>query len=1006
MISSTFTDLEEHRARLKQAIENHNLHASAMENDSAKLIDVLDSSLEMVQDSEAYIGVISHKYGQTPKCPERNPDQLSITELEFNEALRLGRPILLFIMGEKHQGIKKDFEQDPAKQKKLNAFRERAKKSSSASSVDRVYAVFENIADFEVKINRSLLELKEHLYSTFDTVEEETSPKNTNKDLIIPAAPALYAKPDYIGSHQFVGRQAELDSLSDWANRADPTNLLLFEAIGGTGKSILTWEWIKQHATIDRSDWAGCFWYSFYERGAYMQDFCQRALAYMTSHPLKEFKKRKTAEMKDELIAHLHAQPWLLILDGLERVLVAYHRIDAAEVSDEEVDTPTDKMLNRNPCDAIRDEDNDLLRAFAACAPSKILISSRLTPRVLLNQAGQPISGARRITLPGLRPVDAEKLLRSCGEKEEMDPEIRGDSTAIRNYLQENCDNHPLVIGILGGLINNYLPNRGNFDVWVADPRGGAGLDLASLDLTQRRNHILRTAIADLQPASRQLLSTLALLSQSVDFETLKAFNPHRPAEDHEALSKLSETVHDLEQRGLLQYNRRERRYDLHPVVRCVAAAEIEEDDRQRYGQQVVNYFEAQTRVPYYQVQTLDELSAGLNIVRTLIKLGQFEKATNVYRESLSRALLFNLETYNETLTLLRPFFPTGWGRLPQEVSELNATFLANDTAIALQRCGDYQQALIAFEICLQSVLQQGGYEQEIETFLRNISFNLLEQNRLAKAINVCQLAVDFHVVHNSAEDFYRSRFILFELEYIFGNWKSAKEIWWQLDPTGKKGPGVQYRPGKVELEFANWQFRQGTLEEIHLSAAISSAKKSNNRSVIRYVHRLRGDWQLELRNWNQAAESFHEAVCMARARHIQDARSETGLALAKLKLGQLTTEEARSEAERLAQLRYPANYYLALLWLELDESERATDHALTYYHWSWADGEPYVHRYELTKTTTLLQQMDVSIPELLPYDSAQDESFAWEADVRALIEKHLKEKETSKNSASSEDND
>jgi len=125
-----------------------------------------------------------------------------------------------------------------------------------------------------------------------------------------PLAPALYAEPDYIGSHKFVGRDAELQTLSDWANRSDPTNLLLFEAIGGNGKSMLTWEWTTKHATSVRTGadgWAGRFWYSFYERGAIMQDFCQRALAYMTGRPLKEFEKRKTAEMKDELIAQLHA---------------------------------------------------------------------------------------------------------------------------------------------------------------------------------------------------------------------------------------------------------------------------------------------------------------------------------------------------------------------------------------------------------------------------------------------------------------------------------------------------------------------------------------------------------------------------------------------------------------------------------------------------------------------------------------------------------------------------
>jgi hypothetical protein len=46
----------------------------------------------MVRDSAAYIGVSGLKYEQTPECPKRNPNKLSITELEFDEARRIGRP--------------------------------------------------------------------------------------------------------------------------------------------------------------------------------------------------------------------------------------------------------------------------------------------------------------------------------------------------------------------------------------------------------------------------------------------------------------------------------------------------------------------------------------------------------------------------------------------------------------------------------------------------------------------------------------------------------------------------------------------------------------------------------------------------------------------------------------------------------------------------------------------------------------------------------------------------
>jgi len=124
-VSSTFTDLKDHRAALIKAINDYGLKPVAMENDSAKLVDVLDSSLQMVRDGSAYIGIISKKYGLIPKCPKRNPENLSITELEFNEALRLGRPTLLFIMGN-HPVLAEDVETNARRIKKLDAFRERA----------------------------------------------------------------------------------------------------------------------------------------------------------------------------------------------------------------------------------------------------------------------------------------------------------------------------------------------------------------------------------------------------------------------------------------------------------------------------------------------------------------------------------------------------------------------------------------------------------------------------------------------------------------------------------------------------------------------------------------------------------------------------------------------------------------------------------------------------------------------------------------------------------------
>ena len=103
MLSSTFTDLSEYRQRAIEAISKLDYMPKVMEHTGARADDdVIESSLNMVRDSTAYVGVISLKYGQMPFDPDRNPGRPSITELEFNEAMQLDRPIVLFVMGDEH----------------------------------------------------------------------------------------------------------------------------------------------------------------------------------------------------------------------------------------------------------------------------------------------------------------------------------------------------------------------------------------------------------------------------------------------------------------------------------------------------------------------------------------------------------------------------------------------------------------------------------------------------------------------------------------------------------------------------------------------------------------------------------------------------------------------------------------------------------------------------------------------------------------------------------------
>ncbi len=216
--------------------------------------------------------------------------------------------------------------------------------------------------------------------------------------------------------------------------------------------------------------------------------------------------------------------------------------------------------------------------------------------------------------------------------------------------------------------------------------------------------------------------------------------------------------------------------------------------------------------------------------------------------------------------------------------------------------------------------------------------------------------------------------------------------MWQLLYPMGRNWNRAIYRPGDAKYDYAVFQFDKGDLTNEHLKRAEQRAKAGKNRAVIRGLHRLRGEWHLQQGRYTPAAESLQEAVRMARESGRVDAGSETQYALARMHLDQLSNSS--NEAERLARIRKPAHRHLAELWLAIGDLEKAIKHARLAYEWAWADGEPYVHRYELNMAKALLRKLGVEAPILPPYDPAKDEKLPWEDEVAAAIDKLRAENE------------
>jgi hypothetical protein len=119
MISSTARDLPQHREQVMDACLRQGMFPLMMEHLPASDADAIEVSLKMVEEADIYLGIYAHRYGYVPEGHD-----ISITEMEYNRAVELGKPRLLFVMHDDHPVRDEDVDRGD-KALKLATFRER-----------------------------------------------------------------------------------------------------------------------------------------------------------------------------------------------------------------------------------------------------------------------------------------------------------------------------------------------------------------------------------------------------------------------------------------------------------------------------------------------------------------------------------------------------------------------------------------------------------------------------------------------------------------------------------------------------------------------------------------------------------------------------------------------------------------------------------------------------------------------------------------------------------------
>jgi hypothetical protein len=522
MISSTARDLsKKHREQVRLACERAGFEPrEMMENLPALNKDAVEISLRMVQQADVYLGLFAYHYGTIPTGFDR-----SITEMEYDHAIKLNKPRLVFFIHKEHPVLIEDVE--------------------TGSGADRLKALKDRIGEQRVAaFFKSHEDLRSHVVEALTALAKELDASKTGDDVArvavqlhritsIPAPPEVYIAHPYtlLQARDLVGRQAELNILTDWvanpAAEAFDARVLCFVAIGGMGKSAVTWKWFNQIAPNEIKPLAGRLWWSFYESDATFENFLIRAVCYVSGQSEDQVRALPWHEREAQLLQYLNEKPYLFVLDGLERILRAYHRMDASYLADDEYDQQTANRVVSAvglPASAAQSfvgqhrlrQTTDpragaFLQKLVQVAKSRILITTRLYPSELQLPNGRPCPGCFAYFLRGLHEDDALGLWRAlnvAGSRAELLP------------IFGSVESHPLLVQALASEIANYRKAPGDLAQWRMDhPQ----FDPISLQLVQSRTHILEFALNGLSTEVREVLHTLVGFRMPASYATLLA---------------------------------------------------------------------------------------------------------------------------------------------------------------------------------------------------------------------------------------------------------------------------------------------------------------------------------------------------------------------------------------------------------------------------------------------------------------------------------------------------
>jgi hypothetical protein len=686
------------------------------------------------------------------------------------------------------------------------------------------------------------------------------------------------------------------------------------------------------------------------------------------------------------LLAALDREPFLLVLDGLERILIAYARMDANRLADDDLDEQTanyiaDRLgLPESAAQAFVGQHRlrktadpragNFLRKLARVRASRILVSTRLYPADLQNVVGEPNRGCFAYFIRGLSDDDALRLWRTFG--------VTGSREELLSLFQ-TFDSHPLLIQALAGEVARYHRAPADFDKWRSKH---PDFDPFSLPMAQVKSHILAFALRGLSESATKVLRSVAAFRMPATYDTLATLliGETKILSDE---TELDIALVELEDRGLLGWDKRSNRYDLHPVVRGVVWNGLSADLRRDVYTALHAHFEAMPLIEdYYQVESLEDLTPAIELYNTLIGLGRYDDAQELFYNYIDKATFYRLSANRQQVELQEMLFLDGLD-LPRLSKSSDQAYVLNTLALAYHFSGQPGRALSLFR--QSNALYEKEQQAELSTGLRGLLLAL----RSCGALNESQLvALKSLVIERGIGNLRSEGVALAELGLILAARGLGDEASGSLQRALRIFAAREHRQGEGVIisyiaQLALWQADYTTASQLANDAWERAGVRRGERDFIRAA-RLQGAAALGSNELIKADERLHHALTRARAVDCVEEELPSLIALAELRRRQDNLEaacELLDDAWEAAERGpYPLSHadalnVLAQIERDAGNTKAAIEAATLAYRKAWCDGPPFAYHWGLEAARKHLNELGAPEPnDLPPYDESKYE--------------------------------